>query len=257
MNPALIGHSGASNTKTRHRGAIPRNHLTPLIAFVVLTLALSPSRTWAQVDGDQTGAWYMLFWSAGLGESPWGFQGDVQYRNWDLIGDLEQLLIRAGVTYTPGSLPVLLTFGGAHITTGEFGDADGTSAERRLYQEALVRQSLGDVLMLRHRYRVEQRWVDDQDFRTRFRYALFVDVPLNGRGTGEGALYLALYDEVFINGELSIGDGRTVERFDRNRLYGALGYGLSDRFKIQAGYMLQTLASSSKGQIQASLHASF
>jgi hypothetical protein len=84
-----------------------------------------------------------------------------------------------------------------------------------------------------------------------------VDVPLNGRGTGDGSLYLALYDEVFINGELNIGDGRTVERFDRNRLYGALGYGLSDRFKVQAGYMLQTLASSSKGQIQASLHASF
>jgi hypothetical protein len=99
--------------------------------------------------------------------------------------------------------------------------------------------------------------VDGQDFRTRFRYALFADVPLNGRGTGDGAIYLALYDEVFVNGELAIGDNRVVQRFDRNRLYGALGYGLTDRYKLQGGYMLQTLTNGSKGQIQLSLHAAF
>ena len=149
-----------------------------------------------------------------------------------------------------------VTGGVAHITSGAFGDSDETdSAERRLYQEALIRHSLGRVVSLRHRYRYEQRWVDGQDTRTRFRYALFGDVALNGRGTGDGSIYLALYNEVFINGELEIGRDRTVERFDRNRFYTAIGFGVTDRAQVQAGYMIQTVPSGSKGQIQVSLHA--
>ena len=91
----------------------------------------------------------------------------------------------------------------------------------------------------------------------RRRYALFGDVALNGRGTGNGSTYLALYNEVFMNGELEIGRGRTVERFDRNRFYTALGFGVGDRSQVQAGYMIQTLPGGSKGQIQISLHTSF
>ncbi len=226
------------------------------LAVTVATLT-TPSSARAQFDEDQTGLWAMHFWSTTFGDGPWGLQGDTQYRLWDVGSDLEQLLLRGGITWTPASAPVTLTGGFAHITSGEFGEGDATVAERRAYQEVLLRQEVGSVIDIRHRYRSEQRWVDDQDFRTRYRYALFVDLALNGRGTGAGALYLALYDEVFINGELDIGEGRTVQRFDRNRLYGALGYGLSNRLKLQGGYMLQTVASASKGQLQISLHTTF
>ena len=228
-------------------------------ALVLAGATLLPGAVMAQtpVDRDQIGAWYMLFWSAGFGDTPVGLQGDVQHRNWNLGTDLEQLLIRAGLTYDLPEAPVRVTGGVAHITSGAFGDSDETSAERRLYQEALIRHSLGRVVSLRHRYRYEQRWVDGQDTRTRFRYALFGDVALNGRGTGDGSIYLALYNEVFINGELEIGRDRTVERFDRNRFYTALGFGVTDRAQVQAGYMIQTVPSGSKGQIQISLHTSF
>ena len=231
-----------------------------LVGVVVLACAmLAPGAALAQtpVDRDQLGAWYMLFWSTRFDDSALGLQGDVQHRNWNPGTDLEQLLIRGGLTYSLPDSPVLVTGGVAHITSGEFGDSDETSAERRLYQEALVRQRLGRVVSLRHRYRYEQRWVDGQDFRTRFRYALFGDIALNGRGTGNGSIYLALYNEVFINGELEIGPDRTAERFDRNRFYTALGFGVGDRSQIQAGYMIQTVPDGSKGQIQVSLHTSF
>lgn len=230
-----------------------------VLAFALVALLAIPATpaSGQEVDEDQLGAWYMLFWSARFSDTRFGAQGDVQYRQWDVIGDLEQLLLRAGFTFTPESAPVTFTLGGAHITTGEFGEGDDTFSERRIYQEALIRHSLADVAFLRHRYRSEQRWVDDQDLRTRYRYAVFVDVPLNGMGTGEDAIYLAFYDEIFINGELDIGDGREVERFDRNRLYGGLGYGVSDRFKVQGGYMIQTTTNWTKGQLQFSLHASF
>ena len=234
--------------------------LRALIGALVLAGAmLSPGAALAQtpVDRDQLGAWYMLYWSTRFDDSSVGLQGDVQHRNWDTGTDLEQLLIRAGLTYAMPESPVLLTGGMAHITSGAFGDSNETSGERRVYQEALVRQTLGGIVFLRHRYRYEQRWVDGHDFRTRFRYALFSNVALNGRGTGNGSIYLALYNEVFINGEVDIGSGRTVERFDRNRFYTALGFGVGDRSQLQGGYMIQTLPGGSKGQIQISLHTSF
>ena len=76
-------------------------------------------------------------------------------------------------------------------------------------------------------------------------------------GPEDGSIYLALYNEVFINGELEIGRGRTVERFDRNRFYTALGFGVGDRSQVQTGYMIQTVPGGSKGQLQISLHTSF
>ena len=230
-------------------------------AFLCATLLgaamVVPQAASAQVDEDQLGAWYMYFFSSRFDDSRWGFQGDAQYRNWDLGGDLEQLLLRGGVTYTPESLAATFTLGYANITTGEFGSDDDTFGEDRIYQEALLPHKLGPRVFLRHRFRYEQRWVDDQDFRTRFRYALFVDVPLNGDDLKKGAVYLALYNEVFINGERDIGDGRSVNTFDRNRAYAALGYSLSDSLRLQGGYMYQDTNAVEKGQIQLSLHHAF
>ncbi len=48
-----------------------------------------------------------------------------------------------------------------------------------------------------------------------------------------------------------------VELFDRNRLYGGLGYALADRRKLQLGYMIQTTDTFSKGQLQLSFHHVF
>ena len=181
----------------------------------------------------------------------------MQYRNWDLGGDLEQLLLRGGLTYRPKSTNALLTLGYANITSGVFGDSSSTSNENRVYQEALLPQKLGSKVYLRHRFRFEQRWVENQDFRTRFRYGLFLDVPLNGDDLNKGAVYFAFYNELFINGQRDIGDGRSVEIFDRNRTYAALGYSLADNLRLQGGYMHQYGDTVEKGQIQLSLHQSF
>ena len=230
---------------------------TLLIPLLLLAAVCMPRPVAAQVDEDQLGAWYMYFWGKRFENSQWGLQGDVQYRNWDIIGDLEQLLIRGGVTYTPEGSNVLLTLGYANITSGAFGDSSATTREDRVYQEALLPQKIGERVYLRHRFRFEQRWVENQDFRTRFRYALFMDIPLNQTDITRGAWYLAFYNELFLNGERDIGDGREVEIFDRNRLYGALGYAIGDRLRIQGGYMHQFTDNIDKGQLQLSLHQAF
>ncbi|MEM6765465.1 MAG: DUF2490 domain-containing protein [Bacteroidota bacterium] len=216
-----------------------------------------PSKLSAQVDEDQLGAWYMYFWSAGIQESPWGFQGDMQVRNWNIAGDLEQLLLRGGITYTPKATQLKLTLGYAFIATGEPGDGDATVQESRIYQEALLPQTVGNRGLITHRFRFEQRWVDEQDFRTRYRYNLFLNIPFNQANLKKGAIYLALYNELFINGQRDIGNGRRVEYFDRNRTYGAIGHSLSDKLRVQFGYMQQTTNVWSKGQLQISLHHSW
>ncbi|NNC83490.1 MAG: DUF2490 domain-containing protein [Flavobacteriales bacterium] len=211
----------------------------------------------AQFDEDQLGAWYMYFFSVKFSEEgPWGAQGDIQFRNWDLGGDLEQLLLRGGVTYTPDNAKIKFTLGYGNITTGAFGDSDATSAESRIYQEALFPTLLGRF-HLTHRMRFEQRWVEDQDTRSRYRYMLFVNVPFNQKDLDEGAIYLALYNELFVNGQRNIGDGRTVELFDRNRTYTALGYSIQKNLRVQLGVMRQVTDNWSKDQLQLSLHHSF
>jgi len=211
----------------------------------------------AQVDESDVGAWYMYFFNAPFSDSQWGLQGDLQYRNWDLGGDLEQLLLRGGLTWRPKSGDAMFTLGYANITSGEFGSGSSTISEDRIYQEALLPQKIGERVYLRHRFRFEQRWVDDQDFRTRYRYALFIDVPFNREDLKKGAFYFAFYNELFINGQRDIGNGREVEVFDRNRTYAALGYSLSDKLRLQGGYMYQYSDAVEKGQLQLSLHQAF
>lgn len=224
---------------------------------ILVAFAVSGTPVLAQVDESQNGAWYMLFWNASFDDSRWGVQGDFQNRNWDAGGDLEQWLLRSGVTYRPKDSSTLYTFGYANIRSGVFGPSDASSREDRIYQEALISQRWGEKWRIRHRLRFEQRWVDGQDFRTRFRYALFADYPLMSRGMSVGGLYASVYNELFINGERDIGDGRSVDTYDRNRTYLALGYVAGERTKVQAGYMYQHSNGVEKGQWQLSLHQNF
>lgn len=227
-----------------------------ILLGIVLAIGFSSS-AFAQVDEDELGGWYMYFFNAPSKTSQWGVQGDVQYRNWNIMGDLEQLLIRGGLTWRPKTNDATITLGYASITSSDFDSSSTSGHENRIYQEALLPQNIGERVYLRHRFRFEQRWVEDQDFRTRFRYAIFMEIPLNGTDLGKGAWYLSIFNEVFINGERDIGNGNTVEVFDRNRFYVAAGHSLSDKLKVQFGYMYQYTDTVAKGQLQLSLHQSF
>jgi len=208
----------------------------------------------AQLDEEKTGAWYMYFFNTTFNESSWGVQGDVQYRNWNIAGDLEQLLLRGGITYKPKKADIKLTLGYGNITKGSYGSDTSTSTESRIYQEALFPVQFGNRFYTNHRFRYEQRFVENQDFRTRYRYNLFLNIPLNKAAMDDKTLYLALYNELFINGQRKIGNGNTVEIFDRNRLYLAMGYMIKKGLKIQFGIMRQTTDNWSKNQLQLSFH---
>jgi hypothetical protein len=226
--------------------------------IIIIVFCCSIFSSFAQnTEQDDLRAWYMYFFNAKFKESQFGIQGDVQYRNWNGIGDLEQLLLRTGLTYTPKDTNIMFTLGVANITTGAIGESDATSNENRIYQEALMPQKVGSRFYFVHRFRYEQRFVENQDFRTRFRYNLFLNVPLNKKDLTKDAIYLALYNELFINGEKNIGNNRTVAFFDRNRFYIGMGYSLTNKLRAQAGFMNQTTDAFGKNQFQLSLHHTF
>jgi hypothetical protein len=222
------------------------------IYFILIGLFVSYD-SFAQVEESKLGAWYMYFYNVNLNESAWGIQGDFQYRNWNTIGDLEQLLLRFGVTYTPKNTTAVFTVGYANITTGTAGENDNTFGENRIYQEALIPQKIAKHFFLTHRFRCEQRWVENQDFRTRLRYNLFLNITLNDTELKKGVFYAAFYNKLFINGERSNGVS-DLELFDRNRTYFGLGYALSFSSRIQLGWMRQETNNWTKGQLQFSLH---
>lgn len=227
----------------------------PMIAGYLLLLLVKPAL--ATVDEDKVGAWYMYMWNHDRSDSRFGLQGDVQFRNWDLMGDMEQFLVRGGVTWRPENTAVKFTFGAANVTTGEYGNRSRNTTENRLYQEALIPDRIGSRLQVTHRLRLEQRDVEGQSTRNRFRYFLGLNYPLNQDSLGEGAVYLSVYNEIFLNLEKDIGNGRRVDTYDRNRAYAAIGYGVSDGIRLQFGVMHQDTDLWAKNQLQLNLFHNF
>ena len=181
------------------------------------------------------GNWLIYIGSKQL-NSKWNFHHEVQYRNYNAIGDLEQLLLRTGLGYNIGKKSNLL-LGYGYINSENYTGNDEekfTVEEHRIFQQLITKQSLGKVA-LQHRYRFEQRFVES-DFKTRFRYFLSMNIPLKNP-----KYYLSAYNESFLNGSSSV--------FDRNRIYGGLGYKFSKGIKMELGYMNQVFETASRDQI--------
>lgn len=174
-------------------------------------------------------------------DSKWNIHNEVQYRNYDAIGDLEQLLLRTGVGYNLSENNHNLLLGYGYILSQNY-SADTEDKldvnEHRIFQQFTSKQKIGNV-SLSHRYRFEQRFVDS-DFKMRLRYFLAFKVPILKTETSPTKLYLSAYNEVFLNTESDV--------FDRNRVYVGLGYQLNKNVRIETGYMSQLFENSSRDQ---------
>ncbi len=184
------------------------------------------------------GNWMIYFGNKKI-NSKWNLHHEVQYRNYNAIGDLEQLLLRVGLGYNLTEKTNLLFGYGYILSENYIGDSDDKFQvnEHRVYQQLITKQYFKKMSM-QHRYRFEQRFVED-DFKLRFRYFLGINIPLSKKETNK--LYLSAYNEIFLNTESPI--------FDRNRLYGGIGYKISNSVKIELGYMNQFFETSNRDQL--------
>ena len=216
--------------------------------FVLLFLfTISPLTLFSQTSN--LGNWIIYFGNKQI-DNKWNWHHEVQYRNYNAIGDMEQLLLRTGFGYnlTENNNNLLLGYG--YVLSENY--LDGTDMkqsikEHRVYQQFITKQRFSRVA-LQHRYRFEQRWVES-DFKLRFRYFLALNVALSNKTLVNNTLYLSAYNEVFLNTKSTV--------FDRNRLYGGLGYKFNKLIRVEVGYMNQFFSQGSRDQINLVSFLSF
>ncbi len=206
--------------------------------ILILFLISNPSKA----QKSDVGNWFIYFGNQKI-NSNWNWHNEIQYRNYDFISDTNQLLLRTGIGYnlTENNNNLLLGYG--FINTQKYvanSDEKLQTNEHRIYQQFISKQNFGRIFF-QHRYRIEERFLTNE-FQVRLRYFLGLNIPINKILLEEKAIYFASYNEIFLNTKSPI--------FDRNRLYFGLGLVINKNFKVEAGFMAQTLEKTNRNQFQ-------
>lgn len=218
-------------------------------SFLSIILALGVSiPILAHSNDNDLGNWLIYIGNKKLNQS-WNIHNEIQYRNYNAIGDLEQLLLRTGIGHTLADKQTNILIGYGYILSKNYIDISEKASvkEHRIFQQFTTKQKIG-LLNLNHRYRFEQRFIED-DYKMRFRYFLGLNLPLIKRKDNSSKFYASAYNELFINTESSV--------FDRNRLFGGLGYSVKKNIRFELGYMNQFFESDNRDQLNIITYLSF
>lgn len=226
-----------------------------LILFIVISVGNSFSQ---KEIVNQTNAWVMYTGNHKVSEK-WGLHTEYQWRRSDYFQDWQQSLLRLGVDYYSKS-QAQFTLGYGWIKTFAYGEQpiDHLFNEHRIWQQLILKNKVGRI-EFNHRYRLEQRFLEQWKllptdnfepngyvFRQRVRYRFFATVPLSRKEMADNTLFLAVYDEPFIQ----FGKGIAKNILDQNRLYGALGWRFNKNVNVQIGYLNQFIVKSNGVQFE-------
>lgn len=209
-----------------------------LFAFIFYLFSL-----FSNAQKSDFGNWLIYFGNQPLSKKI-NWHNEVQYRNFNAIGDLEQLLIRTGLGYNlaENNHNVLLGYGFIHAQPyNALTNNKNHINEHRIFQQYIYKHKYSRIIFL-HRLRYEQRFIND-NFNTRYRYFLALNIPINKAVMQKNTIYASIYNELFLH-------GTQAKMYDRNRLYGAIGLQLSQYFKLEIGAMSQILAKTQRTQFQ-------
>lgn len=182
----------------------------------------------------------------------WSVYTEGHLRRAGLGEHAQQLLLHPAVNFHLND-PVLLTLGYSYYENHPYGAHPIRFAnhEHHVYQQVQLTQPIGRV-GVQHRFRMEERFIarivpsaDDPDagvldryvYQSRFRYRLWVTVPLNRPKVEPGAFTANVYDEVF----LRFGDSERLDLVQQNRISLLLGYQVNRPVSLLLGYLYQTV----------------
>ena len=209
-----------------------------LLSFLVLLLVATNGYT----QKSDLGNWFNYFGNQKI-NTRWNWHNEVQYRNFNFAGDLEQLLLRTGLGYNLSENNNNVLLGYAYIHSEPYiaeTDDKLKTDEHRIFQQFITKQQFGRINIL-HRYRFEQRFMND-DFKMRLRYSLSLNIPINKKTMDKNAVYASMYNEIFVNTEQN--------HYDRDRIYGGVGYCVNKYIRVEAGVMSQLLPTNNRTQFQ-------
>lgn len=213
------------------------------IIFYTICMVFISNNVKGQKIEENLGSWFMYFGTHKLSEK-YSLHYETQLRNYEIVSNFNQLLPRVGLNYHIDE-NTSLTAGYAFIPTQNIFDLgwdEQIITENRIWEQFILRNSINRI-KIRHRYRLEQRWIKKVDiiqisnntslsefstsYKNRARYMLSVKLPISKNE--DSPLFISLYDEIFLN----ISDSP----FDQNRLFAALGYQINKQMNFQVGYL--------------------
>jgi hypothetical protein len=206
--------------------------LIRLIVFLVISNG-------AFAQSSNTGNWIQYHGNNAISKK-FNFHNEVQYRSYNFIDDVQQILFRTGLGYNLSENNNNVLLGYCFVRTENYiNQIKVGNDEHRIYQQFINRSNYGR-LNLMHRYRFEERFFEKDVFKFRIRYSLGINIALTKPTMTSNTLYLAASNEIFIN--------TTGNEFDRNRIYGGLGYILNKKYRIEVGYLTQRTSVNERGQ---------
>ena len=170
------------------------------------------------------------------------FHNEIQNRNNNANGSINQLLLRTGLGYNLSNR-INFLIGYAFIKTISKDDTanfKNQTNENRIFQQVILKQNCNNFLFT-HRLRIEERFIK-KNTEYRFRYNLSINKPLNKSTIIKNTIYASVYNELFICPKKNF--------FDRNRTFAGLGFAFNKYVKIEAGYMVQRSSINTLKQIQ-------
>ena len=210
-----------------------------IVFFISLLFTAFSQNVYSQQN--KVGNWLIYFGNLKI-NNKWNVHHEAQLRNYNFIGDMNQLLIRFGIGYNISSnLNILMGY--ANIETENYvnqSDLKTSFNENRLIQQLIYKNKYAGFYIT-NRIRIEERFFTD-DFKMRCRYFLLANKPINKKEMTKNAIYLSSYNEIFLNTKNKV--------FDRNRFYNGIGYVLNANTRFEAGYMIQHLADKQTQQLQ-------
>ncbi len=233
-----------------------KNNLRKLgIVILVIGSLINSTTTVAQTPArypSELGAWYMLFTQSRISDK-FSIHAEAQHRLHKTADTKQQLLLRTALNYhVDKNVMVTAGYGNIHswfytqdTLSNEISPNAFPTVENRIYQQLVLKHKY-KKWNFGHRYRLEQRWVNDgsgngSKFLNRARYFFQVDIPIltlknsepvltdNVVPTFKQQLYYSFYDEIFLN----ISDSP----FSQNRFFHAIGFKFSPAVTAKIGYL--------------------
>ena len=212
------------------------------LALTVLALPCQAQRAGGRILDTNVNSWFVYAGDHQI-KGPWGVYSEMQVRRSDIVAIWQQFQVRDAVTYR-FSPRVQAAVGYVFTNTLPYGDfpAARSFTEQRTYQQIALKHGVG-ALELEHRFRTEQRWIQNFTgatdyfwrYQNRVRYQARVVLPITKTDSAGHQWYLFGGNEILVQ----YGPNRGPNRFDQTRPFAGVGYKLTRNNKVEVGYLNQ------------------
>jgi len=162
----------------------------------------------------------------------WSAYVELQERSIEKFSNPDYYEVKGGIGYNLDNVNQVFVGVGKY---GTYKNSQISQEEFRLWLQYIYSQKI-NRLKIDHRIRLEKRFfyfpqTDLSDNTERYRYRMTLTLPINKDKIEKNSLFVNAFDEVFF--------GPEAPAFKRNRVFGGLGYQITDNFGANLGYLWQ------------------